>query len=139
MKNQWKFIEKSFNQENVKYQNLLDYSSPTRLTIWIKGLPERITIPSKEIKGPKVGVMEDILNKFIRANNVTKKDIFEHISKKKKLGNVESVKANKSDQIIELSRLAKITADHMINSKKTSCWHSLEWKKHSNKKLIQIS
>ena len=38
---------------------------------------ERVTIPSKEIKGPKVGVMEDILNKFIRANNVTKKDIFE--------------------------------------------------------------
>ena len=71
------FIEKSLNQENVKYHNLLDYSSPTRLTIWIKGLPERITIPSKEIKGPKVGVMEDILNKFIRANNVTKKDIFE--------------------------------------------------------------
>ncbi len=71
------FIEKSLNQENVKYHNLLDYSSPTRLTIWIKGLPERVTIPSKEIKGPKVGVMEDILNKFIRANNVTKKDIFE--------------------------------------------------------------
>ena len=54
------------------------------------------------------------------SNRITKKDIFDHISKKKKLGNAESVKANKSDQIIELSRLAKITADHMINSKKTS-------------------
>ena len=53
------------------------------------------------------------------SNRITKKDIFDHISKKK-LGNAESVKANKSDQIIELSRLAKITADHMINSKKTS-------------------
>ena len=42
------------------------------------------------------------------SNRITKKDIFDHISKKKKLGNAESVKVNKSDQIIELSRLAKL-------------------------------
>ncbi len=70
-------IESSLKQENVKYLDFFDYSSPTRLTIIIKGLPEKVTIPSKEIKGPKVGVIEDILNKFIRANNVTKKDVYE--------------------------------------------------------------
>ncbi len=72
-----KIIESSLKQENVKYLDFFDYSSPTRLTIIIKGLPERVTIPSKEIKGPKVGVIDDILNKFIRANNVTKKDVYE--------------------------------------------------------------
>ena len=32
---------------------------------------------AKEIKGPKVGVLEDILNNFLRAHNVNKKEVFE--------------------------------------------------------------
>ena len=32
-----------------------------------KDIPEEINIPSKEIRGPKVGVPENILNSFIKA------------------------------------------------------------------------
>ena len=55
-------IEKSFDAENLKYNSIYSYSTPTRLTILIKDISERIKIPSKEIKGPKVGVLDDILN-----------------------------------------------------------------------------
>jgi glycyl-tRNA synthetase beta chain len=70
-------LAKSFKEESLKYKSIFSYSSPTRLTVLIRDIPEKIKIPAKEIKGPKVGVLEDILNSFIRANNVSKKDIFE--------------------------------------------------------------
>ena len=70
-------LEKSLKEESLKYKSIFSYSSPTRLTVLIRDIPEKIKIPAKEIKGPKVGVLEDILNSFIRAHNVSKKDIFE--------------------------------------------------------------
>ena len=49
-------IEKSLETEGIKYESLSEYSSPTRLTILLKGLPEKLKTPSREIKGPKVGL-----------------------------------------------------------------------------------
>ena len=49
------FFERSLEEENIKYKELLIYSSPTRLALVAKGLAEKIKIESKEIKGPKVG------------------------------------------------------------------------------------
>ena len=77
-------IEKSLNEEGLKYKSISSYSSPTRLLILIKDLPEKIKIPAKEIKGPKIGVLDDILNSFIRAHKVSKKDVFEKESEKGK-------------------------------------------------------
>ena len=58
------FLEKSLKEEGLKYKSIFSFSSPTRLTILIKDIPEKIQIPAREIKGPKVGVLEDILNSF---------------------------------------------------------------------------
>ena len=71
------FFEKFLKEESLKYRLINTYSSPTRLTVLIKDVPEKIKIPEKEIKGPKVGVLEDILNSFMRAHSVSKKDVFE--------------------------------------------------------------
>ena len=49
------FFERSFEEESIKYKEILIYSSPTRLTLVAEGLSEKIKIESKEIKGPKVG------------------------------------------------------------------------------------
>ena len=49
------FIESSFEGDNIKYKELLVFSSPTRLVVFIKNLTEKIKIDAKEIKGPKVG------------------------------------------------------------------------------------
>ena len=38
------FMEKSLKNEGVNYKACLEYSSPTRLSIYIKGLPDNIKI-----------------------------------------------------------------------------------------------
>ena len=47
------FIENSFKENHLKYKDLTVYSSPTRITLYVKNLSEKIQIDSKEIKGPK--------------------------------------------------------------------------------------
>ena len=47
------FIENTFKEENVKYKELRVFSSPTRLTLFIKDLAEKIKTEAKEIKGPR--------------------------------------------------------------------------------------
>ena len=38
------FIENTFKEENVKYKELSVYSSPTRLTLFIKDLSEKVKL-----------------------------------------------------------------------------------------------
>ena len=40
-------LETSLEEEEVQYKECLEYSSPTRLSIYIKGLPQKIKINSK--------------------------------------------------------------------------------------------
>ena len=113
-------IKKSFEQEQVKYSALFDYSSPTRLIICVEGLAERIKIDSKEIKGPKVGVIEDILNSFIRAHNVSKKDVFEKEIDKGKFYFIKT----KPKEILTKDLLTKIVLNAIasISWKKSMKW-----------------
>ena len=75
-------LEKSLEEEGIQHKECLEYSSPTRLTIYIKSLPEKIKIKAKEIKGPKVGVPENILQGFTNSRNVSKKDLFKKKTEK---------------------------------------------------------
>ena len=70
-------LSKTLQDENVKYKSIFAYSTPTRLTILIKDIADKVKTPAKEIKGPKVGVLDDILNKFLRAHDVSRKNVFE--------------------------------------------------------------
>ena len=71
------FIENAFEKENIKYKELEVYSSPTRLTLFIKYLAEKIKTEAKEIKGPKVGSSHQVIQGFLRAKNVSEKDLIE--------------------------------------------------------------
>ena len=51
-----KLFSENLSTLNLKYKNFEVYSTPTRLTIFIHGLPNKIKILSSEIKGPKLGV-----------------------------------------------------------------------------------
>ncbi len=68
--------ERFFNEKSVKYKDIHVYSSPTRLILLIKDLPEKIKISAQEIRGPKVGSPEDILDGFTKAKNIKKNDLF---------------------------------------------------------------
>ena len=119
-------FEKFLNEESLKYKSINTYSSPTRLIVLIKDIPEKIKIPEKEIKGPKVGVLEDILNSFIRAHNASRKDVFEKENDKGKFYFIKT----KPREILSKDLLIKIT----LNSIASLTWQkSMRW---SDKNLL---
>tara|TARA_Y100000741_G_scaffold86079_1_gene63564 strand:+ start:142 stop:1227 length:1086 start_codon:yes stop_codon:yes gene_type:complete len=139
-------IQKSLEEESLKYETIFDYSCPTRLTIYIKGLPDKLKILSKEIRGPKVGVLDDILNRFIMAHNATKKEVFEKETDK---GNFYFVKT-KAQEVLTKDILIKVILNSIssLNWKKSMKWSdtNLIWGRPLrsilaiyNKKLLQFN
>ena len=121
------FIENSFKEDNIKYKDLLVYSSPTRLTLYIKDLSEKIKIRPKEIRGPKVGSSEQILEGFIKAKNVTDKDLFEKETEKGKFYYIKTEPKSILVEDLLIKTLPK--ALNSISWKKSMKWsdHSLMW------------
>ena len=54
----------------------------TELFEYIKDIKDKVKIPAREIRGPKVGVIDDVLNNFMRANNINKAQIFKKHTEK---------------------------------------------------------
>ena len=138
------FVEHSFKEDNINYNELSVYSSPTRLTLHVKGLTEKIKIESNEIKGPKVGSPEQILKGFTKAKNITETDLFEKETEK---GRFYFIKNEPKIILVEdllITILPKVLKS--INWKKSMKWsnHSLLWgrplrsifAKFNGKKLI---
>ena len=138
------FIENTFKEENIKYKELSVYSSPTRLTLFIKNLAEKIKIEAKEVKGPKVESPDQVIQGFLRAKNVSQKDLIEKDTDK---GKFYFIKTQSQSNLIE-DLLIKIIpkAIGSINWKKSMRWsdHNLMWgrplraifARYNNKKLV---
>ena len=120
-------IEKSLKEENLKFNSISAYSSPTRLTILIDGIDNKVKIASKEIKGPKVGVINDVLSAFVRSQNASKKDIFEKENDKGKFYFIKT----KTKEILAKDLLIKVVLNSMasLSWKKSMKWadHDLMW------------
>ena len=119
-------IEQSVKFESLEYKSISCYSTPTRLVILIKDIPDKVKIPAKEIKGPKVGVINDILTSFMRSQQISKKDIFEKETEKGKFYFIKT----KPKEVLTKDLLTKITLNSIA---------SLSWKKSmrwSDKQII---
>ena len=121
------FFVKSFEEESIKYKEISIYSSPTRLTLVVKDLDEKIKIESKEIKGPKVGSPDQILQGFMKAKNVSNNDLVEKETEK---GKFYFIKTEPKDILVEellISLLPKALAS--ISWRKSMKWsdHNLMW------------
>ena len=137
------FIENTFKEENIKYKELSVYSSPTRLTLFIKDLAEKIKTEAKEIKGPKAGSPHQVIQGFLRAKNVSENDLIEKETDKGKFYFIKT----QSQSILVEDLLIKIIpkAIGSINWKKSMKWsdHNLMWgrplraifARYNNKKL----
>ena len=137
------FVENSLKDNKIKYKELSVFSSPTRLTLLIKDLVEKIKIEAKEIKGPKVGSPDQVLQGFIRAKNVNDTDLIEKDTDKGKFYFIKT----QSQLILVEDLLNKIIPEAIgsINWKKSMKWsnHNLMWgrplrsifTKFNNKKL----
>ncbi len=121
------FFERSFKEESVKYKEISIYSSPTRLTLAVKGLAEKIQIGSKQIKGPKVGSSDQILHGFMKAKNVSHDDLIEKETEKGKFYFINTKTKNILVEELLISMIPKSLAS--ISWKKSMKWsdHSLMW------------
>ena len=118
---------KSLEEESIKYKSAEVYSTPTRLALLIRDLPSEIKIEAKEVRGPKVGVSENIIEGFMRSHQITKKDLFEKAGEK---GNFYCFK-KPSKKIETEELLVKLTPKVIgsVNWKKSMRWsnHDLMW------------
>jgi glycyl-tRNA synthetase beta chain len=122
-----KNLLKSLDDENIKYKSAEVYSTPTRLVFLIRDLPSEIKIEAKEVRGPKVGVPENIIEGFVKSHQIIRKEIFEKTEDK---GNFYFFnKAAK--KILTEDILTKLIpkAIASINWKKSMRWsdHDLMW------------
>ena len=120
-------LEESLEEEGIHHKECLEYSSPTRLSIYIKSLPEKIKIKAKEIKGPKVGVPENILQGFTNSRNVSKKDLFKKETEKGEFYFIKTTEKNILVEDLLTSILPK--AISLISWKKSMKWstNNLMW------------
>ena len=124
-------LKKLFSEElssaNLAYKNLELYSTPTRLTIFISGLPNKIKTLSSEVKGPKSGVPQNIVENFARSKNISVDDLYE---KKLEKGTFYFAKL-KGKEINTEDELVKIVPKSLsgISWKKSMKWsdHDLSW------------
>jgi glycyl-tRNA synthetase beta chain len=122
-----KNLLKLLDEESIKYKSVEAYSTPTRLVLLARDLPSEIKIESKEVRGPKVGVPENIIEGFMKSHQITKKDIFEKMEEK---GNFYCFK-KLAKKIPTEDVLGKITPKVItsVNWKKSMRWsdHDLLW------------
>ena len=71
-----KNLLESLEEESINYKSAEVYSTPTRLALLVCDLPNEIKTGAKEVRGPKVGVPENIIEGFMRSHQIIKKDLF---------------------------------------------------------------
>ena len=122
-----KLLVDKLSEANLKYNNFEIYSTPTRIAACISGLPEKIKILPAEIKGPKVGVPEKVLENFAKTRFVSLNDLYE---KKTEKGNFYFVKI-KGKEINSEEELIKCILKSLseISWKKSMKWsdHEMNW------------
>ena len=113
-------IKRFLAEENLKFGSLNAFSTPTRITILLKDFSNTIKTPSKEVRGPKVGVMDEIINNFIKAHGASRKDLIEKESDKGKFYYLKTkAKEVQTSEIIKKISLNSIAS---IKWKKSMRW-----------------
>ena len=72
-----KLLREGLSSVNLSYKDLETYSTPTRLTAFVSNLPNKIKILPSEVKGPKLGVTQNIVENFARSKNMSVNDLYE--------------------------------------------------------------
>ena len=122
-----KLLRENLSSMNIKYKDLVTFSTPTRLTAFVSNLPGKIKIPATEVKGPKVGVPENVIENFAKKIKSSMKDLY-----KKKLEKGEFYYAKvKATEISTEDELAKSIPEFLkeISWKKSMKWsdYDLNW------------
>ena len=121
------FVKSSFKDNEIKYKELLVFSSPTRLVLLANDVAENIKVAAKEIKGPKIGSPDQVIQGFVKAKKVSEQDLIEKDTDK---GKFYFIKTQPKSILVE-ELLSKIIpkAISSISWKKSMKWsdHNLMW------------
>ena len=120
-------IESSFKDNEIKYKELLVFSSPTRLVLLANNIAENIKVAAKEIKGPKIGSPDQVIQGFVKAKKVSEQDLIEKDTDKGKFYFIKT--QPKSILVEELLSKIILKAISSISWKKSMKWsdHNLMW------------
>ncbi len=119
-----KELENTLKDNLIKFKECSSYSTPTRLCVHINGLPDKIKVESKEIKGPKVGVTENIIQGFIKSHNILKDEIFKRKTDKGEFFFTKTKEKNLSVEDLLIKVIPKILSS--INWKKSMKWSTTD-------------
>ncbi len=122
-----KLLQDSLSSLNLKYKDLFVYSTPTRLTAIVVNLPKKIKISATEIKGPKVGVSDSVVENFAKSKKIDIKNLYQ---KKLEKGDFYFLKT-KDKEISTQDELIKSIPEFLkkISWKKSMKWsdYDLNW------------
>ena len=122
-----KFFGEALLSLSLKYKSFEVYSTPTRLTATVSGLPSKIKILPTEIKGPKLGVPQSVVESFAKSKNIKLNDLYE---KKLEKGVFYFAKTKGKEITIEEELIKNIPKSlGQISWKKSMKWsnHDLDW------------
>ena len=117
-------LKQNLSSSNLKPKSLEVFSTPTRLTIYVTGLPKIIKIPAAEIKGPKVGVPESVISNYAKSKNLNVTDLQKKETEKGTFY-FAKVKAKEISTDEELEKIIPQTLKD-INWKKSMKWSDFE-------------
>jgi glycyl-tRNA synthetase beta chain len=122
-----KNLLKLLEAESIKYKSVEVYSTPTRLVLLARDLPSEIKIEAKEVRGPKVGVPENIIEGFMKSHQIIKKDLYERKEEKGNFYFFKKVAKKIFTENILIELMPKVIAS--VNWKKSMRWsdHDLMW------------
>ena len=122
-----KFFGEALLSLSLKYKSFEVYSTPTRLTAVVSGLPSKIKILPTEIKGPKLGVPQSVVESFAKSKNIKFSDLYK---KKLEKGVFYFVKTKGKEITIEEELIKNIPKSlGQISWKKSMKWsnYDLGW------------
>ncbi len=122
-----KFFGEVLLSLSLKYKSFEVYSTPTRLTTVVSGLPSKIKILPTEIKGPKLGVPQSVVESFAKSKNIKFSDLYK---KELEKGVFYFAKTKGKEITIEEELIKNIPKSlGQISWKKSMKWsnHNLGW------------
>ena len=122
-----KLLKEEISSINLKYKTFEVYSTPTRLTVLITGLPNKINILPTDVKGPKSDVPQNVLEGFARSKNVKIENLFKKELEKGTFyfAKIKGKEINTEDELTKI--IPKSLAS--ISWKKSMKWsnYTLNW------------
>jgi glycyl-tRNA synthetase beta chain len=120
-------IDERLQKKEISFKSSKSFSTPKRLVLLIDGIPEKIEIKKKTIRGPKVDAPQAALEGFIKSNHLNKKDVYKKTIEKGEFYFAET--KTKSIDILQELQLIIPEAIKSYSWKKSMKWsnYDLSW------------